>query len=238
MVDTMRGPVAAEELGRTLMHEHVFVLTADVQANYPSHFDPDLEVPKAVEKLRELKAAGIDTIVDPTVVGLGRNIPQLQRVAEQVDINIVVATGIYTYDSAPFFFRYRGPIPGLIEGPEPMVEMFLADITDGIAGTGIRAGMLKCAIDAPGMTSDVERIMRAVAAAHLETSRDGPGVPITVHTHPASRTGTDVHRVLSEAGVSPSRVVLGHSGDTTDADHLSELAEWGYVLGMDRFGID
>src|SRR5579875_3920350 len=106
MVDTMRGPVAAADLGRTLMHEHVFVLTADVQANYPGHFDADVEVPRAVAKLRELKAGGIDTIVDPTVVGLGRNIPLLQQVAEQVDINIVVATGIYTYDSAPFFFRF------------------------------------------------------------------------------------------------------------------------------------
>jgi phosphotriesterase-related protein len=115
-----------------------------------------------------------------------------------------------------------------------MVDMFVRDITEGIPGTeGVRAGVLKCAIDRQGMTRDVERILRAVAAAHRQT-----GAPITVHTYPESKTGLDVHRVLSEEGVDPPRVVLGHSGDSNDADHLSELAELGYLLGMDRFGVD
>jgi phosphotriesterase-related protein len=93
--------------------------------------------------------------------------------------------------------------------------------------------MLKCAIDEPGLTPGVERVMRAVARAHLAT-----GAPITVHTHPASPTGKDVHRVLCvEEGVDPKQVVLGHSGDSTDVDHLVELADLGFVLGMDRFGL-
>jgi phosphotriesterase-related protein len=75
--------------------------------------------------------------------------------------------------------------------------------------------------------------MRAVAQAHLRT-----GVPITVHTHPVSRQGLSVQKVLESEGVDLRRVVLGHSGDTTDADHLSELAEAGFLLGMDRFGIN
>jgi phosphotriesterase-related protein len=59
-----------------------------------------------------------------------------------------------------------------------------------------------------------------------------------VHTHPGTRRGLEVRRVLDDEGVDPSRVLLAHSGDTTDADHLSELAEAGFLLGMDRFGID
>src|ERR671920_488288 len=87
--------------------------------------------------------------------------------------------------------HYRGPALNEAVGaevPDPMVDMFVGDITDGIAGTGVRAGLLKCAID--------------------------------------------------DEGVDPRRVVLGHSGDSTDADHLTELAEAGFVLGMDRFGIN
>ena len=232
LVETMRGAIDPSALGKTLMHEHVFVLTTDVQANYPGEFDEAAAVQDAVAKLNELAAQGISTIVDPTVVGLGRDVQRLIQVAERVELNIVVATGIYTYVEAPYFFRFRGPGLGL-ESIDPMTEMFLHDIRDGIAGTGIRAGMLKCAIDEPGLTPGVERIMRAVAAAHVET-----GVPITVHTHPGTRAGLAAHRVLSDAGVDPARVVLGHSGDTTDADHLSELASLGYVLGMDRFGIE
>jgi phosphotriesterase-related protein len=219
------------------MHEHIFVLTPDVQANYPDEWgDEESRVADAVTRLQKAYDAGVRTIVDPTVVGLGRYIPRIQRIMEQSPINLVVATGIYTYNDAPRFFTYRGPALGEalgVEIPDPMVDLFVGDIRDGIAGTGVKAGMLKCAIDHQGMTAGVERVMRAVAKAHLET-----GVPITVHTHPASQSGLEVKRVLcDEEGVDPGRIVLGHSGDTTDCDHLAALADVGFVLGMDRFGV-
>jgi len=76
--------------------------------------------------------------------------------------------------------------------------------------------------------------MRAVARTHRQT-----GAPITVHTHPGSETGRVVERVLcEEEGVDPTRVVLGHSGDSSDLDYLSALADAGFILGMDRFGIN
>ncbi len=237
-VETARGAVDSTELGVTLMHEHVFVLTPDVQQNYPAEWgSEDDRIADAVQKLRRAYDAGVRTIVDPTVVGLGRYVPRIEQIAQQVPLNIVVATGLYTYDDVPFHFHYRGPALDAVVGspvPDPMVDMFVSDITDGIAGTGVKAGMLKCAIDAQGLTPGVERVMRAVAKAQQAT-----GVPVTVHTHPGSQTATHVQRVLCEQeGVDPRRVVLGHSGDTTDADHLSGLAEAGFVLGMDRFGIN
>ena len=238
-IPTVRGPVDSADLGPTYMHEHIFVRTADVQRNYPGEWGSDDDrVADAAAKLQALAAQGVATIVDPTVTGLGRDIPLIQRVAEQVpELNIIVATGLYTYDSVPFFFRFRGPALNETLGtqvPDPMTAMFTADITEGIAGTGVRAGMLKCAIDEQGMTPGVERVMRAVAAAHHQT-----GVPVTVHTHPGTRSGLAVKRVLCDsAGVDPARVVLGHSGDTTDCDHLAELADAGFMLGMDRFGIN
>lgn len=231
-VQTATGVVDSAALGRTLMHEHVFVLTPDVQANH-DEWDEDARVADAVRKLSELAAAGYDTIVDPTVIGLGRYVPRLVRVAQQVDLAIVLATGVYTYDTVPFYFRHRGPgvLPDL---PDPMVDMFIRDLTMGVPGTGgVRAAFLKCAIDRFGLTPDVERIMRAVARAHRAT-----GAPITVHTHPGKKTALDAHRVLAEEGVDAARVVLGHSGDTDDVAHLVELANLGYTLGMDRFGVD
>jgi len=237
-VQTVRGPVDTADLGTTLMHEHIFVLSADVQQNYPEEWGSEEErISDAVRRLSELPGRGIRTIVDPTVIGLGRYIPRIQRIAEQVpDLNIVVATGCYTYDDVPFFFHYRGPALNAAVGaevPDPMVDMFVKDIEEGITGTGVKAGLLKCAIDHQGMTSGVERVMRAVAKAHRRT-----GVPITVHTHPGSRQGLEAQRVLGDEGVDPGRVVLGHSGDTTDVEHLTELAEAGFVLGFDRFGIN
>ncbi len=237
-IETVRGPVDTADLGRTYVHEHIFVLTPDVQQNYPDEWgDEDERVADAVAKLTALADSGVRTIVDPTVIGLGRYIPRIQRVAAQVpDLNIVVATGCYTYRDVPFFFHYRTPEVRALMGmeePEPLVAMFTGDILDGIVGTGVRAGMLKCAIDEPGLTPGVERVMRAVAKTHLVT-----GCPITVHTHPGSRQGLEVQRVMAEEEVDPGRVVLGHSGDSTDVDHLGTLAEAGFWLGMDRFGIN
>lgn len=237
-VETARGPVDTAELGQTLMHEHIFILTPDVQQNYPAEWGSEQDrIADAVRRLQSLSALGVRTIVDPTVVGLGRYVPRIAQIAAQVDLNIVVATGLYTYGDVPFHFRHRGPALEAVLGqsvPDPMVDLFVGDITQGIAGTDVKAGLLKCAIDHEGMTEGVERVMRAVALAHQQT-----GTPVTVHTHPATQQGLAVKRVLcDEGGVDPSRVVLAHSGDTTDVDHLSALADEGFVLGMDRFGLN
>lgn len=232
-VETVRGPVGTAGLGVTLMHEHVFVLSPEIMANYPEGWgDETVRVDAAVEKLNALKAIGVDTIVDPTVIGLGRYLPRIQRVAERTDLQIVVATGVYTYNDVPMYFHFSGPDSPL-GGTEPMVDMFVRDITEGIAGTGVKAAILKCATDAPGVTPGVDRVLRAVAQAHRAT-----GVPITTHTHADTRRGLDQQRVFAEEGVDLSRVIIGHSGDTTDLDYLEELVAAGSYLGMDRFGID
>lgn len=233
LVQTVRGPVDGAELGPTLVHEHIFVLTTDVQQNWPQEWgDEDARIEDAVAKLTALAATGVRTIVDPTVVGLGRFIPRIARIADRVPLQILVATGIYTYGDVPFFFRSRGRglHPDL---PEPMVDLFVQDLTEGIAGTGVRAAFLKCAVDEHGLTPDVERVLRAVAQAHQAT-----GAPVMVHTHPATQQGLAVRRVLADEGVPPGVVMLAHSGDTQDVEHLTALAEDGFVLGMDRFGLE
>src|SRR5882724_4947607 len=116
-VETVRGSVELDHLGVTLMHEHVFVVTPDVMQNYGDEWwDEEVRVADAIKKLGKLKAAGVDTIVDPTVVGLGRYIPRVARINAEVDINIVAATGLYTFDDIPHFFDYRGRDPGAAGG--------------------------------------------------------------------------------------------------------------------------
>ncbi|GGF34539.1 phosphotriesterase [Marmoricola endophyticus] len=237
-VETVGGPVDVADLGTTYMHEHVFVLSTEVQQNYPEEWgSEDDRVADAVRQLTDLAASGVRTIVDLTVLGLGRDVPRVKRVAEQVpQLNVVVATGLYTYDMLPGFFSMRGPaVSGLVghDVPDPLDAMFLRDIEVGIADTGVRAGMLKCAIDSRGPTKGVERVMRAVGRVHQRT-----GTPITVHTHVDPETRLAVERVLcDDLGVDPRAVVLGHAGDSTDCDHLASMADKGFVLGMDRLGI-
>lgn len=231
--ETVRGPIDSAHLGTTLMHEHVFVLDTEIVQNYPEEWgDENKRVAGAITRLNELKARGVDTIVDLTVIGLGRYVPRIRQIAQQTKINIIVATGIYTYHDAPLYFHFRGPGTAL-GGPELIVDMFVHDITQGIADTGVKAGILKCATDEPGVTKDVERILRATAQAHRKT-----GVPISTHTHAGKKVGLDQQRIFREEGVDLSRVIIGHSGDTTDITYLEQLTGNGSYIGMDRFGID
>ncbi|MGH3677141.1 MAG: phosphotriesterase family protein [Mycobacterium sp.] len=230
-LNTARGAIDTADLGVTLMHEHVFVLSPEITDNYPEVWgDEAKREADAIARLNELEARGVDSIVDLTVVGLGRYIPRIARIAAATDINIVVATGVYTYNDVPMYFHFSGPGTPL---GEPMVEMFVGDIEQGIADTGVKAAILKCATDEPGVTPGVERVLRAVAQAHRQT-----GVPISTHTHAGTRRGLEQQRIFAEEGVDLSRVVIGHSGDTTDIGYLGELIGNGSYIGMDRFGLD
>jgi phosphotriesterase-related protein len=230
-VPTVTGSIDTADLGPTLMHEHVFVISPEIIQNYGDYWDVEERIADGVAKLSDLAARGIRSIVDPTVIGLGRYLPWVQRVAEQVDLQIVAATGLYTYNDVPFYFHYRGFI--FDTDPDPMVEMFVKDITEGIADTGVKAGIIKCATDVDGLTPGVERVLRACARTHRET-----GVPITTHTDAGTFRGRDQQRVFAEEGVDLSRVVIGHCGDSTDLDYLKELMDKGSMIGMDRFGVD
>jgi phosphotriesterase-related protein len=232
-VETVRGPVDLNDLGQTLMHEHVFVLSTEHMQNYGSDWwDEEFRVSDAVAKLNAMHAKGITTIVDPTVWGLGRYIPRIQRIADQTPVNIIVASGLYVYEELPQQYAYRGP-GNLIDIPEPMVTDFSRDITEGIAGTGVKAAFLKFALETPEPSPGIERIARAIARTHVET-----GAPITVHTSGPHQTGRTAVRIFGEEGVDLTKVVIGHAGDSNDIDYLTELADTGITLGMDRFGLD
>ncbi|MFC4586132.1 phosphotriesterase family protein [Sphaerisporangium corydalis] len=234
-VETVRGSVDVGALGQTLMHEHVFVLATEHVDNYGTGawWDEEHRVADAISKLRALAATGVATIVDPTVWGLGRYIPRVQRIAAEVpELNVIVATGLYCFDDVPHQYEHRGP--GLVmDMPEPMVDDFVRDITEGIAGTGVKAAFLKCVVEHKGVTPGVERICQAVAQAHLRT-----GVPITVHTNAYTQAGLAAADLFAKAGVDLTKVVLGHSGDSNDLDYLMRLADTGATLGMDRFGLE
>lgn len=231
-VDTVRGPVPVDRLGRTLMHEHMTSITAEIARDFPDRsWVPDRPTVLAgvVREVRAARASGVDTIVDATAIGHGRDIRFVQEVNEQVDINILCATGIYTFDQLSFFFQFR---PHRSGEQDVMTDLFIDDITRGIQGTGVRAAIIKCATGKQGVTPNVERVLRAAAAAHLAT-----GAPITTHTEASERNGLDQQRIFAAEGVDLTSVVIGHSGDTLEIDYLRELMDNGSTTGHDRFGL-
>ena len=235
LVPTATGhDIDSSDLGVTMMHEHIVVLSPEINQNYPETWgDEEYRVQSAVDELNDAKAHGVDTIVDVTVLGLGRYIPRIKRIAKLTDLNIVVATGVYTWDALPMFFNERGP-GTFYDGPEFMVDMFVQDIQEGIADTGVRAGILKCATHKEGLTPGVERVLRATAQAHRRT-----GVPISTHTM-VIPNAADQQRVFAEEGVDLSRVVIGHIDRVASQDlsYVEAVIRKGSFVSFDHFTLE
>ena len=223
-INSVGGPLDSEQMGFTLMHEHILVQSPGVKENFPI-FDREAEIERSVAKIKDVQARGVNTLVDLTP-GDWRDIPFVKEVVRRTNMQVIVATGIYW--EVPHYFRALGA-----RSIDHIAGLFTGDIQEGIMDSGVKAGIIKCATDEPGVTDDVERILRACAKAHRAT-----GVPISTHTHAASQVGLKQQDVFEGEGVDLGRVIIGHSGDSEDLDYLRKLMDRGSCIGMDRFGLD
>ncbi|RKN47031.1 phosphotriesterase family protein [Streptomyces hoynatensis] len=230
-VPTVRGPVDAEDLGPVLTHEHVFVRDLEFGLNYPRLWDGNTGVTEAARRLENAWEHGVRTLVDMTVIGQGRDLGLIRRVAELTRVNIVLATGLYALDGLPQLLRLRGPGTPL-GGPDPLVDLLEADVRTGIAGSGVRAALVKFVCEKTEDDATVRRLAAAAAEVHRRT-----GVPVVVHTEPANTSAMKALTLLGDLGVDPHDVVLAHAGDIADPGYLRELAASGAYLGCDRFGM-
>jgi phosphotriesterase-related protein len=233
-VPTTAGDIDTEELGVVFMHEHVFIRTESLQWGWPGFggWDEETEVAAARQRLSQLHANGVDTVLDMTIPGLGRDPALVARTVDGTGLKVMFATGFYTYEHLPLPFSLRGP-GKVLDGDDRLLEsLFEADLTVGMGETGFRAAVLKIVTDEPGMTPDVERLANAVASVQLRT-----GVPICTHAHAPSQRGLDQQRLLAGRGVDLGRVMIGHSNETTDLDYLTKIIDDGSYLGWDRCGL-
>jgi phosphotriesterase-related protein len=227
LVETVAGPVEDGELGLMLAHEHLRTTSEGVREQYPHLYDPETERAAAVAEVRRAMAHGVKTIVDPACMDLGRDVAFSREVAAETGIQLVMCTGIYgcQYTFLPQHLANRDE--------DYLAEAFVHDIEVGIQGTDVRAAFLKCAVDEPGVTEHVEKVLRAVARASLLTGR-----PIMAHSHPGTRRGLEIMDVFDAEGVDPAKVQVAHTGDSDDLDYIEELLGRGPYIGMDRYGLD
>ena len=219
MINSVNGSIHAEDLGFTLMHEHVMVCAGGLYRSYPDLLGQNREE-RAIAALKDAKAAGIDTFVDATTFDLGRDPELLRRVSAASGVHIVNVTGWWL--DVPRFIRNVSP--------KQMAREFVRDIEEGFRGTDVKAGVLKCAADFEGVTPELEIMARAVARAHNET-----GVPIMVHSYPTGQVARRQIAIFKEEGVDLERVKIDHSNDTTDTEYLKWILDQGCFLGLDRY---
>ena len=224
-VETVNGPVDLEELGLTLIHEHFRTTDEATRFQFPHLYDDAAEWEAAMSDALAIGDHGVQTVVEPSAMFLHRDAAFSKRVADESGLNVILATGVYTYEHLP------QPLANRSE--DQLAEIFVHDIEQGIQGSGIKAAFLKCAADEPGVTPNVEKVHRAAARASLKTGR-----PIMAHSRPASGTGLEQMRVFNEEGVDPAKVQIAHTGDTDDLDYIERLLDTGCWIGMDRYGLD
>lgn len=222
-VQTVTGPIDSADLGFTLMHEHVLIADWSMRQAFPDYVEIDSFLEGAVSELEAVRARGVRTMVDLTPINLGRDIHVIRAAAERSGMQIIAATGFY-FTEEPRLEWWQH---------DQLLDYLLRDIQQGIQGTEVRAGIIKCATDRLGVTDLNRKLLEVAARAHRRT-----GVPISTHSSAHHENGLDQQDVFEAEGVDLSRIVIGHCGDTQDIGYLEKILRRGSTIGMDRFGVD
>lgn len=228
-VNTVLGPVAAEELGFVAVHEHIGYGMPGSELDPQWWKAPEQRYEETVPKLRRFhencQPYGAATFVDATGICNGRDVSYYQSLSEKTGVNIVASTGFVGGDTAlPFFER---------ASVEYLTEQFVHEITVGIGRTGACAGIIKVGVSRGFRMKPLDlRIYRAAARAALAT-----GVPIFTHL------AVDVEpavEIFGEEGLPLHRVLFGHADDGVSQGRVRDrwIASLGGRIGFDTFGYD
>jgi len=208
-VVTVRGEVDADELGAVLMHEHLYCSSRDWNEGATPPDRVAMLMDYAVPNLRKLHDHGCHALVDCTPMAWRAAPATYLQLAEAADLNIVLATGFYREMAVG---SYWVQTPAQAIWPEvrersvaELGEMCIREITAGLHGSPVRAGIIKLGASSAELTAAEAKAFAAGARAQQAT-----GVAVTTHCIAAGGHLTQL-RALTDAGVDPSRVVVGHT---------------------------
>jgi phosphotriesterase-related protein len=222
VIQTVRGPVSAGEMGSALVHEHVLVDFAGAEKVSRSRYDADEAFRTILPRLQDLQKRGCRALFECTPAYLGRDPLLLRRLSEASGLRIVTNTGYYgaANDSAV-------PKHAYAESARQLAARWAAEHREGIEGTGIRPGFIKTGVDA-GPLSEIDRkLVEAAALCHLET-----GLTIAVHTGDGT-AALEILALLRRLGVSPGAYVWVHAQNARDPATRAWAAEQGAWVELD-----
>jgi phosphotriesterase-related protein len=230
-VNSVTGSVSPNELGKTLVHEHIIFGYGGWYVNDTlMPFNREACIKTALDTLKELKAYGVDTVVDCTPCDCGRDPGLLKEISEKSGMKIICSTGLYTdADGGSGYFKFRKWIAG--DATDEIYELFKAEITQGIGTTGIKPGVIKVATGDGSISPYEEMVLRAAARVQKET-----GVPIITHTGGAATMGIEQADLLISEGADPKHILIGHMGGSADIKYHLAILGKGVSIAFDRLG--
>ena len=249
-IQTVLGLIEPEELGITLTHEHFLIdlscyfmepeeaserafidkpITMDIAGKafkriwYSHDFQRLLDEEAATKEIMKYMLAGGHSIVDATSMGIGRDPLALARMSRRTGLNVVMGASHYVPAAHPADIADRSE--------QEITDYIIRDVTVGVGETGVRSGIIGEIGNWWPTDENTRKILRASVHAANET-----GAPILIH--PGFHPDSPMHIMndLLEAGVDPTRVIMGHLDAFSDLTPVREVAETGANLEYDRFG--
>jgi phosphotriesterase-related protein len=238
-INTVTGTCTPQELGTTLVHEHLLIAWSGWEADsvIVKGFKRNETLKFCVDRLQELKSLGVNTFMDPCPSDLGRDVDFMAEASAKSGLRVICATGLYKEDLGGAYFKFYRELG--VAGVNEVADLYAKELTEGIGDTGVKPAFIKCATGVlkneqgrPHITPYEEMCLRAAARASKAT-----GAPITTHTDEAM-LGLEQLAIFAEEGVAPQHVIVGHTGDTSNLAYHASIMDKGAYVGCDRFGLE
>ena len=226
-IQSVTGPIAADRLGITLMHEHVLVDFIGASEVNPSRYDPDQAFKDALPHLVKVRELGCASVLECTPAYIGRDVRLLQRLADASGLHILTNTGYYGAANDKYLPRHA-----FTETADQLAARWVREAEQGIDGTPIRPGFMKIGVDEAPLSEVDAKIVRAAAIAHR-----GTGLTIASHTTTGAAAMAEIE-LLDRAGVSAGAFIWVHAHNEREASFQTRAAKAGAWVEFDGVAED
>ena len=221
MIRTVTGAIEKAELGAVLMHEHISCSSLSYGITFgKTWLDKKQLKSLSIETMKLLrKKHRLGLMVDGTPIDLGRDVVLFKEIAELSGVKIVASTGFY----------YLQSIEAINNDAGELAKWLIDECQNGIAGTDIKPGILKCATGTLGITDDNQKKLSAMGAVQSET-----GLPLYVHCEHKDNIAQKQIDILRENGANTEKIIIGHAAICPDTEYLEKILDTGCYICMDQ----
>lgn len=223
---TVGGELAADQLGKTLIHEHVATDFIGAEQVRQPQYEQSLGIETVLPHLLKLKELGFATLVECTPNYIGRDVRLLAELSSLSGMQILTNTGYYAAVDKKYLPRHAYE-----ENADALAARWLKEWTEGIEGTQIRPGFIKLGVD----KGPLDSIEAKLLLAGIQVSK-ASGLPIYVHTGDGAAARSEYELLLQE-GLPPDHLIWVHAQNGTDEERIA-LARKGVWISLDGVNAD
>ncbi|HJE58319.1 MAG TPA: phosphotriesterase [Nocardiopsis listeri] len=235
-VETVLGPVPADDLGVVSVHEALLSVFPGAEYAFDVDMDRSEIFRTLAHRLMDFHDHGGRTIVDSTGMFHGRDLRLYETLSRSTGVHIIASTGMGPEEMLGGYFLTPQTNPPTPWPAERFADLFTREVTEGMVVPRLErrgpAGLVTVAAHPEGMTATEESLLRGAARTSLTT-----GVPTSL------RYGGDALRELDIAldqGLAADRLVVGglDRKDAVAAGVPLAVARCGTYVALDHVGLE